>query len=156
MLYFLYYFLNKYVKLLLKFPSKRNIIEEDILNYQKSFYCEVQQRAVEYKIFDNIQKDDLKKRIVNSIPIPKNNEENNKKREIINENDEEENNKDDDPKTSIKISSINIQESSNQVNDMFQGNENNNNNNNTNENKNSGGLNLLDLNNIFGNNTISK
>ena len=142
------YLLNAYIKLSLKFPSVRNIIEEDILNYQKSFYCEVQQRAVEYKIFDNIQKDDLKKRIVNSIPIPKNNEENNKKREIINENDEEENNKDDDPKTSIKISSINIQESSNQVNDMFQGNENNNNNN-----KNTGGLNLLDLNNIFGNNT---
>ncbi len=156
------YLLNAYVKLLLKFPSVRNIIEEDILNYQKSFFCEVQQRAVEYKIFDNIQKDDLKKSIVNSIPTPKINDENiNKKREIINEKDEEESNKEDDPITSIKISSINIQ-SSNQVIDMFQGNENNNNNNNsnnnnnnTNENKNSGGLNLLDLNNIFGNNTIS-
>ena len=41
------YLLNAYVKLLLKFPSKRNIIEDDILNYQKSFYCEVQQRAIE-------------------------------------------------------------------------------------------------------------
>ena len=154
------YLLNAYVKLSLKFPSVRIIIEEDILKYQKSFYCEVQQRAVEYKVFDNIQKDDLKKTIVNSIPTPKIIDENiNKKREIINENDEEENNKDDDPKTSIKISSINIQESSNQVNDMFQGNENNNDNNNNNhninENKNSGGLNLLDLNNIFGNNTVS-
>ena len=144
------YLLNSYVKLLLKFPSKRNIIEEDILNYQKSFYCEVQQRAIEYKIFDN-QKEDLKKNVVNSIPIPKIKDDNLKiNRDIINEKDEEENNKEEDPNILIKLSSSNIQSSSNPVSNILQDNGNNNNNENKNENNNT--LNLLDLNNIFGNN----
>ncbi len=147
------YLLNAYVKLLLKFPSKRNIIEEDILNYQRSFYCEVQQRAIEYKIFDN-QKDDLKKNIVNSIPIPKIKDENMKiNRDVINEKDEEENIKEEDPNILIKMSSLNIQSSSNSVNDYLQDNGNNNNNENKKENNNA--LNLLDLNNIFGNNPLS-
>ena len=144
------YLLNAYVKLLLKFPSKRNIIEDDILNYQKSFYCEVQQRAIEYKIFYN-QKDDLKKNIVKSIPIPKTKDENLElNRDIINEKDEEENIKDEDPNTLIKLSSLNIP-TSNPMDDILQ--DNGNNNNNTNKNNNE--LNLLDLNNIFGNNPSS-
>ena len=146
------YLLNAYVKLLLKFPNKRNDIDEDILKYKKSFYYEVQQRAVEYEIFDKIKKEELKRNVVNSIPTPKTKEEN-YNREIFNEKDEEEN-KDDDPLNSIKFNSIPIQSSSNNaVNDIFQENVNNGNVNKK-ENDNNG-LNLLDLNNIFGNNPSS-
>ena len=71
-------------------------------------------------------------------------------RDIINEKDEEENIKDEDPNTLIKLSSLNIP-TSNPMDDILQ--DNGNNNNNTNKNNNE--LNLLDLNNIFGNNPSS-
>ncbi len=145
------YLLNAYVKLLLKFPNKRDDIDGDILKYKKSFHYEVQQRAVEYEIFDKINKEELKRNVVNSIPTPKIKEES-YNREIFNEKDEEEN-KDDDPLNSIKLNSIPIQSSSNNVaNDIFQENVNNNVNKKENDNN---GLNLLDLNNIFGNNPSS-
>ena len=147
------YLLNAYVKLLLKFPNKRDDIDGDILKYKKSFHYEVQQRAVEYEIFNKIQKDDLKRNVVNSIPTPKIKEES-YNREIVNEKDEEEN-QDEDPLNLIKFNSIPIQSPSNNVvNDIFQGNDNNNNNMNKTENDNNA-LNLLDLNNIFGNNPLT-
>ena len=54
------YLLNALVKLFIKFPDKRNEIESIIKNYKRSYFSEVQSRALEYLLFNKSDKNDMK------------------------------------------------------------------------------------------------
>ena len=63
------YVLNCLLKLSIKF---RNIdINSIIQNETKASNYEVQQRAVEYKLFKNIVPDDMKREVLAPVPLPK-------------------------------------------------------------------------------------
>ena len=149
------YLLNALVKLFIKFPDKRDEIESIIKNYKRSYFSEVQSRALEYLVFNKSNKTEMKNKMVASIPLPKkeNEDEKEKKKKLVEENDEENNDIEDDlicvRLTEGTIKNIDLNENVN--------NENNNNNpldflggkdNNINNNQ-GGNLDLLDLNNIF-------
>ena len=153
------YLLNALVKLLIKFPDKRNEIESIIKNYKRSYFSEVQSRALEYLQFDKSNKNEMKNKMVGAIPLPKkadgdgDKEENRKK--IVDENDEDNYDPEDDiicvRLTEGAVKNINL-------NNINNDNQNNNpldflgekdNINNINNNTQGGNLDLLDLNNIF-------
>lgn len=95
------YLLNCLVKIGNKFPNKKVEIDEMIEEYQKSYYYEVQQRAVEYKVFDNIQNEPLKSKVIENIPLLK--EDQVKDKELVSEDTE-----DDENSNEIKLKSTPI------------------------------------------------
>ena len=154
------YLLNALVKLFIKFPDKRNEIESIIKNYKRSYFSEVQSRALEYLIFNKSDKNDMKNKMVSAVPLPKkDNEENVIKKKLVDENDEENNEPEDDliciRLTEGAIRNIDITENNNIENSNnnnpfdFLGEKDINTNTNSNNNPTQGGLDLLDLNNIF-------
>ena len=84
------YLLNCLVKLSNKFPNKKTEIDGMIEEYQKSYYYEVQQRAVEYKVFDNLQNEPLKLKVIENIPLLK--EDQVKDKELVSEDTEDDEN----------------------------------------------------------------
>ena len=154
------YLLNALVKLFIKFPDKRNEIESIIKNYKRSYFSEVQSRALEYLLFNKSDKNDMKNKMVSAVPLPKkDNEENVIKKKLVDENDEENNEPEDDliciRLTEGAIRNIDITENNNIENSNnnnpfdFLGEKDINTNTNSNNNPTQGGLDLLDLNNIF-------
>ena len=151
------YLLNALVKLFIKFPDKRNEIESIIKDYKRSYFSEVQSRALEYLIFNKSKKTEMKNKMVEPIPLPKkeNKDENEKKKNLVDENDEENNDIEDDlicvRLTEGTIKNVNLNENINNDNNNnpldFLGEKDNNNN--SNNNNQGGNLDLLDLNNIF-------
>jgi hypothetical protein len=150
------YLLNALVKLLIKFPDKRSEIESIIKQYKRSYFAEVQSRALEYLQFNKSDKNEMKNKMVSSIPLPKkeDGEEDDKKKKLVDENDEVNYEPEDDLicvrlKEGI-VKNINLnedisnKEKSNNPLDFLGDKENVNNNNNQ-----GGNLDLLDLNNIF-------
>ena len=155
------YLLNALVKLFIKFPDKRSEIEEIINNYKRSYFSEVQSRALEYLVFNKSKKTEMKNKMVEPIPLPKkeNDDKNEKKKKLVDENDEENNDIEDDlicvRLTEGAIKDIDLNEN---INNENNNNNNNNpfdflgekdNNSNINNNNQGGNLDLLDLNNIF-------
>ena len=149
------YLLNALVKLFIKFPDKRNEIESIIKHYKRSYFSEVQSRALEYLQFNKSDKNDMKNKMVEAVPLPKKEgEENEQKKKLIDERDEENYDIEDDlicvRLTEGAVKNINL-------NEEINNNDNNNNTldflgkkDNTNSNNNQGGnLNLLDLDSIF-------
>ena len=154
------YLLNALVKLFIKFPDKRNEIESIIKNYKRSYFSEVQSRALEYLLFNKSDKNDMKNKMVSAVPLPKkDNEENVIKKKLVDENDEENNEPEDDliciRLTEGAIRNIDITENNNIENSNnnnpfdFLGEKDINTNTNSNNNPTQAGLDLLDLNNIF-------
>ena len=150
------YLLNALVKLLIKFPDKRSEIESIIKQYKRSYFAEIQSRALEYLQFNKSDKNEMKNKMVSSIPLPKKEEgeEDDKKKKLVDENDEVNYEPEDDlicvRLTEGIVKNINLNEdiSNNEKNnnplDFLGDKENINNNNNQ-----GGNLDLLDLNNIF-------
>ena len=154
------YLLNALVKLLIKFKDKKAEIESLIKHYKRSYFSEVQSRALEYLQFNKSDKEEMKEKMVEQVPIPQKNnldwdKEQKEKRKLVDEKDEENYEPDDDlicvRLTEGVIKNIEINEN----NDL---NENNNgldflgdksNENNINNNQQGGNLDLLDLNSIF-------
>ena len=155
------YLLNALVKLFIRFPDKRNEIESIIKNYKRSYFSEVQSRALEYLQFNKSDKNDMKNKMVEAIPLPKKDKEENEiKKKLVDENDEENNDREDDlicvRLTEGSIRNIDItnnidNENNNNNNNPFDflGEKDNSNNLNTNNTNQGGNLDLLDLNNIF-------
>ena len=159
------YLLNALVKLLIKFKDKKSEIESMIKHYKRSYFSEVQSRALEYSQFYKSDKEKMKEKMVENIPIPekKNLEwakDEIEKRKLVDDKDEENYDPEDDlicvRLTEGAIKNIEI----NEINDLKENNNINNNNgldflgDNNNENNNSksnqgGNLDLLDLNSIF-------
>ena len=153
------YLLNALVKLFIRFPDKRNEIEAIIKTYKRSYFSEVQSRALEYLQFNKSDKNDMKNKMVEPIPLPKkkDDEEVEKKKKLVDENDEENNDPEDDlicvRLTEGTIKNIDLSDNNNldNINNKpldFLG-EKDNDNTNNNNNKQGGNLDLLDLNNIF-------
>ena len=153
------YLLNALVKLFIRFPDKRNEIEAIIKTYRRSYFSEVQSRALEYLQFNKSDKNDMKNKMVEPIPLPKkkDDEEVEKKKKLVDENDEENNDPEDDlicvRLTEGAIKNIDLSDNNNldNINNNpldFLG-EKDNDNINNNNNKQGGNLDLLDLNNIF-------
>ena len=152
------YLLNALVKLLIKFKDKKSEIESMIKHYKRSYFSEVQSRALEYLQFNKSDKEQMKEKMVEAIPIPQKNileleKDSKEKRKLVDEKDEENYEPEDDlicvrlTEGVIKNIEINENNDSN-VNDNngldFLGDKNNDNNN-----KQGGNLDLLDLNSIF-------
>lgn len=76
------YLLNALVKLFIKFPDKRNEIENIIKRYKRSYFSEVQSRALEYLLFNKSDKSDMKKQMVSSVPLPKKDMEENEEKKF--------------------------------------------------------------------------
>ena len=154
------YLLNALVKLLIRIPEKRNEIESIIKTYRRSYFSEVQSRALEYLQFNESDKADVKKNMVEPVPLPKKkeDEEENEKKKLVDENDEENNDPEDDliciRLTEGTIKNIDLGDNNN-VDDNINNNpldflgEKDNNKSNNNNNNQGGNLDLLDLNNIF-------
>ena len=152
------YLLNALVKLFIRFPDKRNEIEAIIKTYKRSYFSEVQSRALEYLQFNKSDKNNMKNKMVEPIPLPKkkDDEEVEKKKKLVDENDEENNDPEDDlicvRLTEGAIKNIDLSDNNNldNINNNpldFLGEKDNDNTNNNN--KQGGNLDLLDLNNIF-------
>ncbi len=152
------YLLNALVKLFIRFPDKRNEIEAIIKTYKRSYFSEVQSRALEYLQFNKSDKNDMKNKMVEPIPLPKkkDDEEVEKKKKLVDENDEENNDPEDDlicvrlTEGAIKNIDLNDNNNLDNINNNpldFLGEKDNDNTNNNN--KQGGNLDLLDLNNIF-------
>ena len=152
------YLLNALVKLFIRFPDKRNEIEAIIKTYKRSYFSEVQSRALEYLQFNKSDKNNMKNKMVEPIPLPKkkDDEEVEKKKKLVDENDEENNDPEDDlicvRLTEGAIKNIDLSDNNNldNINNNpldFLGEKDNDNINNNN--KQGGNLDLLDLNNIF-------
>ena len=154
------YLLNALVKLLIRIPEKRNEIESIIKTYRRSYFSEVQSRALEYLQFNESDKADVKKNMVEPVPLPKKkeDEEENEKKKLVDENDEENNDPEDDliciRLTEGTIKNIDLGDNNNADDNInnnpldFLGEKDNNKSNNNNNNQ-GGNLDLLDLNNIF-------
>ena len=149
------YLLNSLVKLFIKFPDKRNEIESIINNYKRSYFSEVQSRALEYLQFNKSDKTNMKNKMVEAIPLPKKEDdaESEKKKILIDENDEDNNDPEDDlicvRLTEGVIKNIDLNDNNIDNNNPldFLGE---NDNNDSKKNNNQGGnIDLLDLNNIF-------
>ena len=152
------YLLNALVKLFIKFPDKRNEIESIIKQYKRSYFSEVQSRALEYLQFNKSNKNEMKNKMVSAIPLPKKEgeEDKNIKKKLVDENDEENYEPEDDlicvRLTEGTVKNINLNEADNGVENGdnnpldFLGEKENVNSNNSNQ---GGNLDLLDLNNIF-------
>ena len=161
------YLLNAFVKMIIKFKDKKSVIESMIKFYKRSFFAEVQSRALEYLQFYKSEKENMKAKMVEPVLLPKKSREGNdninEKRKLVDDNDEENYEPEDDlicvrltegVIKNIEINDNNINDNDNNPLD-FLNDKDNNNINNDNNNKQSGNLDLLDLNTIFsaGNNT---
>ena len=161
------YLLNAFVKMIIKFKDKKSVIESLIKFYKRSFFAEVQSRALEYLQFYKSEKENMKAKMVEPVLLPKKSREGNdninEKRKLVDDNDEENYEPEDDlicvrltegVIKNIEINDNNINDNDNNPLDFLNDKDNNNINNNNN-NKQSGNLDLLDLNSIFsaGNNT---
>ena len=152
------YLLNTLVKLFIKFKDKKSEIESMIKHYKRSYFSEVQSRALEYLQFNKSDKDNMKQKMVESIPLPQKSKEEDKskeKRKLVDDKDEENYEPEDDlicvrlTEGVIKNIEIkNIEENENNNGLDFLGEKDNNENNNINNNQ-GGNLDLLDLNSIF-------
>ena len=153
------YLLNALVKLFIKFKDKKSEIESMIKHYKRSYFSEVQSRALEYLQFNKSDKENMKQKMVETIPLPqKNKEERDKiqkeKRKLVDDKDEE-NYEPEDDLICVRLTEgviKNIEIKNNDENDNNNGldflgeKDNSNNNNNNNQ---GGNLDLLDLNSIF-------
>ena len=83
------YLLNALVKLFIKFPNKKDDIEAIIKSYKRSYFSEVQSRALEYLCFNKSDKEDMKNKMVEAVPLPKKEGEEVEKKNLTEENDEE-------------------------------------------------------------------
>ena len=92
------YLLNCLIKLSNRFPDKKKEIDTIIEGYDKSYFYEVQQRAVEYKVFDNIQNEPLKQKVIENVPLLK--EDGIKDKELVTEDTDDESSND---KTELKL-----------------------------------------------------
>ena len=92
------YLLNCLIKLSNRFPDKKKEIDTIIEGYDKSYFYEVQQRAVEYKVFDNIQNESLKQKVIENVPLLK--EDGIKDKELVTEDTDDESTND---KTELKL-----------------------------------------------------
>ena len=161
------YLLNAFVKMIIKFKDKKSVIESMIKFYKRSFFAEVQSRALEYLQFYKSEKENMKAKMVEPVLLPKKSREGNdninEKRKLVDDDDEENYDPEDDlicvrltegVIKNIEINDNNINDNDNNPLDFLNDKDNNNINNNNN-NKQSGNLDLLDLNSIFsaGNNT---
>ena len=161
------YLLNAFVKMIIKFKDKKSVIESMIKFYKRSFFAEVQSRALEYLQFYKSEKENMKSKKIEPVLLPKKSREGNdninEKRKLVDDNDEENYEPEDDlicvrltegVIKNIEINDNNINDNDNNPLD-FLNDKDNNNINNDNNNKQSGNLDLLDLNSIFsaGNNT---
>ena len=154
------YILNALVKLLIKFKDKTEEIESLIKHYKRSYFSEVQSRALEYLKFYKSDKEQMKEKMVEAVPLPQKNilewdKGQKEKRKLVDEKDEENYEPEDDlicvRLTEGVIKNIEIKEN----NDLQENNNgldflgDKNNDNNINNNKQGGNLNLLDLDSIF-------
>ena len=153
------YLLNALVKLFIKFKDKKSEIESMIKHYKRSYFSEVQSRALEYLQFNKSDKENMKQKMVETIPLPqKNKEERDKiqkeKRKLVDDKDEENYEPEDDlicvrltegVIKNIEIKNIDENDNNNGL-DFLGEKDNSNNNNNNNQ---GGNLDLLDLNSIF-------
>ena len=153
------YLLNALVKLFIKFKDKKSEIESMIKHYKRSYFSEVQSRALEYLQFNKSDKENMKQKMVETIPLPqKNKEERDKiqkeKRKLVDDKDEENYEPEDDlicvrltegVIKNIEIKNIDENDNNNGL-DFLGEKDNANNNNNNNQ---GGNLDLLDLNSIF-------
>ena len=154
------YLLNALVKLLIKFKEKRTEIETMIKKYKRSYFSEVQSRALEYLQFNKSNKEQMKTAMIEAIPTPQKNKEDKdksqkEKRKLVDDKDEENYEPEDDlicvrlTEGVIKNIEININENNDNNKeglDFLGDNDNENNNNNK---QGGGNLDLLDLNSIF-------
>jgi len=84
------YMLNSLMKLSTKLGSNsQNLIKEMIDNERTSYYAEVQQRAVEYSVFNKNSNADLKSDIAKNVPGSKVVKEENMSRSLIDEDEED-------------------------------------------------------------------
>ena len=149
------YLLNALVKLFIKLPDKRSEIEAMIKQYRRSYFSEVQSRSLEYLQFNKSDKDEMKKKMVEAVPLPKKegDEDKEKDKKLIDEKDEEYNDIEDDlicvrlTEGAIKNIDLNKEEKKENVSglDFLDDNSSKN----INANNQGGNLDLLDLNNIF-------
>ena len=156
------YLLNALVKLFIKFKDKKSEIESMIKHYKRSYFSEVQSRALEYLQFNKSNKDKMKEKMVEAIPVPQRKKENwereqKEKRKLVDDKDEDNYEPEDDlicvrltegVIKNIQINEMEIKENNNTGLD-FLGEKEDENDNNINNNKQTGNLDLLDLNNIF-------
>ena len=151
------YLLNALVKISIKFPNKREEIEEIFESYHKNYFYEVQQRASEYMVLQNTSNNDLKQKVISSIPIPK--EDTITDKDLIDENEEEDEEykiklqnaptKGQIPKSQGTGEGFSVPSNIGDILDNMNPNEQSDKKQQT---ENSGSVNLLDLNNIFGGN----
>ena len=156
------YLLNAFVKLFIKFKDKKSEIESMIKHYKRSYFSEVQSRALEYLQFNKSNKDKMKEKMVEAVPVPQRKKENwereqKEKRKLVDDKDEDNYEPEDDlicvrltegVIKNIQINEMEIKENNNTGLD-FLGEKEDENDNNMNNNKQTGNLDLLDLNNIF-------
>ena len=156
------YLLNDMVKLFIKFNDKKSEIESMIKHYKRSYFSEVQSRALEYLQFNKSNKDKMKEKMVEAVPVPQRKKENwereqKEKRKLVDDKDEDNYEPEDDlicvrltegVIKNIQINEMEIKENNNTGLD-FLGEKEDENDNNMNNNKQTGNLDLLDLNNIF-------
>ena len=156
------YLLNALVKLFIKFKDKKSEIESMIKHYKRSYFSEVQSRALEYLQFNKSNKDKMKEKMVEAVPVPQRKKENwereqKEKRKLVDDKDEDNYEQEDDlicvrltegVIKNIQINEMEIKENNNTGLD-FLGEKEDENDNNINNNKQTGNLDLLDLNNIF-------
>lgn len=160
------YLLNTLVKISIKFPQKSEAIKEIIGSYNRNFFFEVQQRAAEYLVLQNCENPQLKQKIIEDIPTPK--EDNINDKSLIDQNETQDEDEEKECVIKLKTTPVKGDNSNNNfsipsnIGDIIDNmnlvssntNTNDNNkqdNNDQNQNNQSGSLNLLDLNNIFGN-----
>ena len=156
------YLLNALVKLFIKFKDNKSEIESMIKHYKRSYFSEVQSRALEYLQFNKSNKDKMKEKMVEAVPVPQRKKENwereqKEKRKLVDDKDEDNYEPEDDlicvrltegVIKNIQINEMEIKENNNTGLD-FLGEKEDENDNNMNNNKQTGNLDLLDLNNIF-------
>ena len=156
------YLLNALVKLFIKFKDKKSEIESMIKHYKRSYFSEVQSRALEYLQFNKSNKDKMKEKMVEAVPVPQRKKENwereqKEKRKLVDDKDEDNYEPEDDlicvrltegVIKNIQINEMEIKENNNTGLD-FLGEKEDENDNNINNNKQTSNLDLLDLNNIF-------
>ena len=156
------YLLNALVKLFIKFKDKKSEIESMIKHYKRSYFSEVQSRALEYLQFNKSNKDKMKEKMVEAVPVPQRKKENwereqKEKRKLVDDKDEDNYEPEDDlicvrltegVIKNIQINEMEIKENNN-TGLYFLGEKEDENDNNMNNNKQTGNLDLLDLNNIF-------
>jgi hypothetical protein len=133
-----------------------------IKHYKRSYFSEVQSRALEYLQFNKSNKDKMKEKMVEAVPVPQSKKENwereqKEKRKLVDDKDEDNYEPEDDlicvrltegVIKNIQINEMEIKENNNTGLD-FLGEKEDENDNNINNNKQTGNLDLLDLNNIF-------